>query len=200
MALEPSEPERVTTMWEDLNKSIAARGRGGNAPDAEPAAVAQCSEEVVTEVELNGEQKKERLEQWAWRVVQELRNCLQVISAQGEMLCSTMGEDELRWHKDEIQKAVSHAAEMAQRLQILAEAGLRIPKAGQATPATSSGTEPQMTAPSELACCPNTCKLLSSADRTVFWRKVPSLRGPFSVEFLNQLKWGGARGIMEARQ
>lgn len=187
-------------MGEYLNKSIALRSRCGDRPDGEPDAAAQGPAEEAAGNGLNGAQKKELLENWAWRIVHELRNSLQVISGHGEMLCPTMGEDELRWHKQEIQKAVSHAAEMAQRLQVLAESGLQRSKNGDAGGVNLGGTDPQTTSSSEFLCCQNTCRLLSSPDRTVFWRKLPSLRGPFSVEFLEHSCLAGVGKIREARQ
>ena len=208
-------PERVRTMQEEFNKSVAAQSRRENTPDAESAAgivgntVAESSGKVASGLDLIAAQQNQLLGEWTWRIVQELRNCLQVISGHGEMLCLTMGNDELRWHKEEIEKAVNHAGEMASCLQTLAENGMHMSE-DEAPAVKCGGSGPQETASSEITSSTQqaaswgdpctACKLLRSLGRTVFWRKVPSLRGLFSVEFLNQPKPGGVGGIREARQ
>ena len=194
-----------TIMSEKLNKTVVAGDHIGNTPEAKSHAIEQNPDQPVIGMNPEETQQNELLEQWTWRIVQDLRNCLQVISGHGEMLCPTMGEDELRWHKDEIQKAVSQAGELASRLQVLAETGLQMLK--EANPGSPNcGGGPQAKASSEMPSstqasqCGHACKLLSSPGRTVFWRRVPSLREPLCVGFLDQFKPGGSSGLQGARK
>ena len=197
-------------MWKKLKRSVAAVFRRRSVPDTEfPASIARSSDDVFIGVRPGAEQN-EILEQWAWQIVHDMRNCLQVISGHGEMLCQTVDENEkLRWHAREIQQAVSQGAELASRLQILAEtASLALreldrnpARRGETAPQQNSETSSQTKASGAVPSCGNACRLFSSSSRTVFWRQLPSLRGPISLGSLNELNCaasiGGLRGSLQ---
>ena len=155
--------------------------RRRSVPDTEfPASIAPSSEDAVVGV-CPGAKQNEILEQRAWQIVHDMRNCLQVLSGHGEMLCQAVGENKnLRWHTDEIQKALSQAAKLASDLQVsLAPRELdRNPaKCGEACPQHDNETSSQTITSSAPPLCGNACSLLNSSSRTVFWRQLPALSG-----------------------
>ena len=192
-------------MWKKLKRSVAAVFRRRSVPDTEfPAAIARSSDDAVVGV-CPGAKQNEVLEQWAWQMVHDMRNCLQVISGHGEMLCQAVGENEnLRWHTDQMQKALSQAAKLASHVQVslaLRELDRNPAKCGEACPQHDSETSSQTIASSAPPLCGNACSLLSRSNRTVFWRRLPSLSGPFSLGLPNELNRAASiGGLREVRQ
>ena len=162
-------------MWKEPERSATSQSIPWSRPEECAALVAHCIDHAAAEPTLVETHRQHLREAVAWRTVLELRNCLQLILGHGELICQIAGENaEIRRHADQVQMAVHRTAELASRLQTLGKTGS----------AVVDGLD--------LECGPSNSHTNASCGPLVcFRRSMPSLRGPFSLNLLNEAAAAG---------